>query len=107
YVPDNPILDAAICRPSRRDALPISLATTASASSGVGSYPISVTLGTNPNYDVTSTDGTLSVTKKAASVTANNKSKIYGEDNPVHIATAHVRAPVTLRTHILSTAAST
>ena len=35
------------------DVLDYSLATTATQISGVGSYPITVTLGTNPNYTVT------------------------------------------------------
>ena len=48
----------------------------------MGSYPITVTLGTNPNYNVTTTDGTLTVDKAAATVTANAKSKTYGEANP-------------------------
>jgi hypothetical protein len=37
--------------------------------------PIVVTLGSNPNYDVTKTDGTLTIGKASASVTANDKSK--------------------------------
>ena len=35
------------------DVLDYSLATTAADSRGVGSYPITVTLGANPNYTVT------------------------------------------------------
>jgi hypothetical protein len=50
--------------------------------SGVGDYPITVTLGSNPNYSVTPTDGNLHINQKAATVTANNKSKTYGDDNP-------------------------
>lgn len=69
------------------DSLNYTLATAATASSGVGGYPITVTLGSNPNYDVTSTDGTLTITKKAASITANNKSKTYGDVNPTLDAT--------------------
>jgi hypothetical protein len=41
-----------------------------------------VTLGSNPNYNVTKTDGTLTIGKASASVTANNKSKTYGQANP-------------------------
>ena len=48
------------------DVLDYSLATTAAAqTSGVGSYPITVTLGTNPNYNVTKTDGTLTINQAA------------------------------------------
>ena len=41
-----------------------------------------MTLGTNPNYDVTKTDGTLTINKATATVTANAKSKTYGAANP-------------------------
>jgi hypothetical protein len=43
----------------------------------VGPYPITVTLGSNPNYTVTPTNGTLIVNKKHLMVTADNKSKTY------------------------------
>ena len=52
------------------------------ATSGVGSYPIAVTLGTNPNYTVTPTDAALTVNPAAATVTANAKSKTYGDGEP-------------------------
>ena len=45
--------DAAVTGAVNGDTLDYSLATTALATSGVGSYPIAVTLGTNPNYTVT------------------------------------------------------
>ena len=48
----------------------------------MGSYPITVTLGSNPNYTVTRRDSTLTVNPKAATVTANAKSKTYGDANP-------------------------
>ena len=41
-----------------------------------------MTLGTNPNYDVTKTDGTLTVNQAVATVTANAKSKFYGDGEP-------------------------
>src|SRR5947208_7385130 len=50
--------------------------------SNAGSYPIAVTLGANGNYNVTKTDGSLTINKRDASVTASNKSKTYGELNP-------------------------
>ncbi len=53
----------------------------------VGTYDITVTLGDNPNYDVTATNGTLTITKKAITVTADNKSKTYGEGDPELTAT--------------------
>ena len=48
----------------------------------VGEYAIEVTLGDNPNYEVTKTDAKLTITPKAVTVTADNKSKTYGEADP-------------------------
>ena len=63
------------------------LATSAGQFSNVGSYAITVSLGSNPNYSVTPTDGTLTIGQKAATVTANDKSKTYGDANPALDAT--------------------
>ena len=82
YGAANPTLDAVVSGTVGSDTLTYSLATTANANSSVGSYPIAVTLGANPNYAVTTTDATLTVTAKTASVTANAKSKTYGDANP-------------------------
>jgi hypothetical protein len=64
------------------DVLDFSLSTTATQFSGVGDYAITVTLGSNPNYAVAATDGTLTVTPRPATVTANDKTKTYGDANP-------------------------
>src|SRR2546423_2023562 len=69
------------------DTLNYSLATTALKFSGVGAYPITVTLGLNPNYNVSSTDNTLSVGQKAATASADHQAKTYGDDNPALTAT--------------------
>src|SRR5438046_8840891 len=74
------------CTVYLHDALPI-LATSAMQFSNVGPYAITVTLGSNPNYNVTKTDGTLTVDAKDASVTADNKMKTYGAANPTLTAT--------------------
>jgi hypothetical protein len=87
YGEANPTLTATVTGTVNGDTLAYSLATTAETFSGVGTYPITVTLGSNPNYTVTPTDGTLSITPKAASVTANDKSKTYGDANPALDAT--------------------
>ena len=50
------------------DTLDYSLATTAVKFSGVGNYPITVTLGSNPNYTVTTVDAVLKVDARAATV---------------------------------------
>jgi len=68
-------------------ALDYTLATTAGQFSDVGSYAITVTLGSNPNYSVTTTDGSLTVSQRAVTVTADAKSKIYADANPTLTAT--------------------
>src|SRR5258706_10943367 len=70
----NVCLDDAVTGTVNGDVLDYSLATTATQFSNVGSYPITVTLGANPNYTVTPTDNTLTVNAKAATVVANPKS---------------------------------
>src|SRR5439155_1183871 len=82
YGDENPALDAAVTGTVNGDLLNYSLATTATQFSNVSSYPTTVTLGANPNYSVTPADGSLAITAKAATVTANNKSKTYGDENP-------------------------
>ena len=52
-----------------------------------GEYAITVSLGENPNYNVTATNGTFTINKKAATVTADNKSKVAGENDPTLTAT--------------------
>ncbi len=59
----------------------LTVSTVATKGSAVGSYPIVVT-GTSANYEITFVEGTLSVTPKAVTVSAVNKSKVYGENNP-------------------------
>ena len=58
----NPTLDATVTGTVNSDTLNYTLATTATQFSVVGNYPITVTLGLNPNYSVTKTDGTLTIT---------------------------------------------
>ncbi|MFC5683933.1 MBG domain-containing protein, partial [Flavobacterium sp. MAHUQ-51] len=79
----NPLLTAQVSGTVNGDALDYSLATTATQFSGVGSYPIAITLGSNPNYSITPTDSELTITPKSATIVADGKSKIYGEVNPL------------------------
>ncbi len=81
------MLDATVSGTVNGDVLDYTLATTAGQFSNVGDYGITVTLGVNNNYSITPTDGTLSIGQKAATVTANNKTKTYGDANPVLDAT--------------------
>jgi gliding motility-associated-like protein len=59
-----------------------SISTTATAASNVGTYPITLTGGSDENYTITLVDGTLTIGKKDLKITADDKSKIYGEENP-------------------------
>ena len=59
------------------------LSTTASASSGVGTYAVNQgTLAAGPNYAITYNPGTLTVTPAVLTVTANSPSKVYGAACP-------------------------
>ncbi|MDD3138268.1 MAG: MBG domain-containing protein, partial [Lachnospiraceae bacterium] len=48
-----------------------------------GEYTVSVVLGSNPDYDVTVEDGTLTIEKKALTLIVDNNSKTYGDTDPV------------------------
>ncbi|HUF02732.1 MAG TPA: kelch repeat-containing protein [Aridibacter sp.] len=59
----NPSLDAVVTgEVAGGDPILYTLSTTATVASIVGEYPIEVTLGANPNYSVTPTNGTLTIT---------------------------------------------
>ncbi|MGM0945385.1 MAG: MBG domain-containing protein [Bacteroidota bacterium] len=60
-----------------------SISTTATASSNVGDYPITLTGGSDQNYAITLIDGTLTIGKKDLTITAEDKQKTYGEENPI------------------------
>jgi hypothetical protein len=77
YGDDNPALTATVTGTVNGDTLNYSLSTTATKTSGAGYYPITVTLGSNPNYDVTKTDGVLTINKAAATVTLSNMTQTY------------------------------
>src|SRR6185295_3979168 len=86
----NPTLTATVVgEVAGGDPVNYTLATTATQFSSVAGspYAITVTLGSNPNYSVTSTNGSLTITQAVATVTANNKTKTYGALNPALDAT--------------------
>lgn len=87
YGDDNPALDATISGTVNGDILNYSLSTTAQKFSDVGNYPISVSLGSNTNYNIATENGSLQVGTRNATITANNKTKTYGDDNPILDAT--------------------
>src|SRR5207245_2320847 len=87
YGDANPALTATVTGTVNGDTLNYTLATTAPQVSSVGPYPISVTLGSNPNYSITPSNGTLTVNQRPATVKADDKSKNYGDSNPALTAT--------------------
>src|SRR5205814_1933966 len=61
---------------------PVVLSTSASASSNVGSYPVTPSGAASANYSVSFVPGTLTITTAALSITADDKSKVYGAVMP-------------------------
>jgi len=58
------------------------ISTTATTSSAVGEYPITLTGGAAANYDIELVEGTLTIGKAKVTITADNKQRAYGEENP-------------------------
>ena len=50
----------------------------------VGDYAIGATLGLNPNYTITVTDGVFTINPKALSITANSLTILYGDAVPTY-----------------------
>jgi subtilisin-like proprotein convertase family protein len=63
-------------------ATPVILATSATASSAAGSYPITVSGGANANYAISYVNGTLTVNRASLTITANSQTKVYGAAVP-------------------------
>lgn len=77
-----PALTAEITGLLGADVLNFTLSTTASATSGAGTYPINVSLGTNPNYAVTAAPATLTVLKRPLTATAGSGSMLLNGPMP-------------------------
>jgi len=60
---------------------------TAPLSSHVGSYPIVASGAVDADYAITYVAGTLRITPAALTITANNKSRVFGQANPPLTAT--------------------
>ncbi len=56
--------------------------TTAQLSSGIGTYPITISGGVAKNYQFEYEGGTLTVNKAPLTISVNETSKVYGQDNP-------------------------
>ena len=61
----------------------VTLSTNTGAAATAGTHTITISGGTASNYNITHTNGTLSVAKAALTVTADVKNKIVGENDPV------------------------
>lgn len=61
---------------------PPTTSSTATTTSNVGSYPITLSGGSDNNYTITNQTGSLSVTKKNLTATAVSTSKYVGQPNP-------------------------
>ena len=63
------------------------MSTVTGAAATYGTHDIVATGGTAANYDITDVDGTLAVAKAALTITADDKSKVYGATDPALTAT--------------------
>jgi hypothetical protein len=61
---------------------PPTIATTATATSPAGAYPITLSGGTDNNYTINRVNGTLTISKAPLTATADAKTKTYGDVNP-------------------------
>ena len=66
----------------------VSLSTTTGAAATAGTHTITASGGTAANYAITDVNGTLTVSQAALTVTADNKSKVYGATDPTLTYTA-------------------
>ncbi len=57
--------------------------TTATAASPAGTYPITITAATAPNYNIAYSAGTLTITPATLTITADDQTRVYGLANPV------------------------
>ena len=112
YGADLPALTGSVAGVHNGDAITATFTTVATAASNTGAYPITATLA-DPNnqltnYTVSLVNGSLTITPAPLLVTADAKSKIYGDANPAFTATlagfvngdteASLDTPVTLTT---------
>ncbi len=87
YGQSNPTLTGTITGVMNGDNITASYSTAATAVSPVGPYSIAPSIndpqGNLPNYTVSSSDGTLTVTTASLVVTASDQSRVYGATNPL------------------------
>jgi 6-phosphogluconolactonase (cycloisomerase 2 family) len=86
YGDPNPAFTGTITGLKNGDVITATFASTATAASAVGTYPIVGTLADPTtklgNYTINSNNGILTITPAALTITAGNASRIYGDANP-------------------------
>lgn len=86
YGSPNPMFGGHVSGAVSGDAIAATYSSVATESSPIGTYAIVPTLqdpaGKLANYDFTVVDGTLTVTKAALTVRANDATRLYGDENP-------------------------
>jgi alpha-tubulin suppressor-like RCC1 family protein len=91
YGQSNPTLTGTLTGVVNGDNITASYSTTAMPASPVGPYSIVPSLndpqGKLPNYTVSSTNGTLTVTTASLVVTADDQTRVYGATNPTFTVT--------------------
>lgn len=85
YGATNPVLTGTITGIQNGDSITAIYTTTADTNSPVGNYPITPTLSgvLLTNYIAVVSNGTMTVTPASLTVSADNKSRLYGTTNPV------------------------
>lgn len=61
------------------------LTTTATLTSGVGTYEIKVGEASTPNYSISYVNGTLTITPRTLTASVGNYERIYNEENPAFV----------------------
>jgi hypothetical protein len=91
YGDPNPTFTGSVIGLKNGDAITAAFASTATAGSAVGAYPITSSpvdpAGKIGNYIVTTNNGTLTITVVPLTVNAGNASRAYGDPNPAFTGT--------------------
>jgi len=84
YGDENPKFTGTLTGVKNSDAIMVNYTSAASATSAVGSYPITASAAGDKlsNYDVKATNGLLTITARPVSITADTKTKVYGAADP-------------------------
>ena len=81
YGSNNPVFTGTVTGLVNGDSDTPTFSTTATAGSAVGNYVIVPSL-TDPNYTITYVPGTLTITPAPLTITADDQTKVYGEEPP-------------------------